>query len=198
MIGRRSGAFGGGNEMRARDKFKYGSIGAGTLVVASAILLTTGWGQVAAATVTQVFVTNKGPTQAVPVHEQGTANVNVSNGILRVSTLPPGSTPWYIHSNGIALFTPPAGKTTLALTSVTASNNGTSNETIYLGVYTNSNCTGFANSPFVEELNVLVGDTIAQAFPQPLILSPGGSWCLGANDSNGGGGHQITAVGYYY
>ena len=74
--------------MRASDKVKYGGIGAAILVVATALLLTTGWGQAAAATVTQVFVTNKGATQAVPV--------SVTNGSVAVSTKPLASTAWSV------------------------------------------------------------------------------------------------------
>jgi hypothetical protein len=59
--------------------------------VATAVLFATGWGSAVAAQVTSVFVSNTStspvPVQAVgtvPTHEQGTANVNVTNTSLPV------------------------------------------------------------------------------------------------------------------
>lgn len=46
--------------------------------VATAVLLATGWGSAVAANVGSVFVANT-PSNPVPVHEQGTANVKVTN-----------------------------------------------------------------------------------------------------------------------
>jgi hypothetical protein len=45
------------------------------------VLLVTGWGSAVAAQVTSVFITNNGASQAVPVHEQGTASVSVANTV---------------------------------------------------------------------------------------------------------------------
>jgi hypothetical protein len=46
--------------------------------VATVVLLITGWGSALAANVTSVLVTNTA-SNPVPVHQQGTANVNVTN-----------------------------------------------------------------------------------------------------------------------
>jgi hypothetical protein len=67
--------------MRLR-RLKMYAIGAGgMLVLVMAILLLTGWSSAVAAQITNVFVTNDA-SHPVPVHEQGTANVNVTNSSL--------------------------------------------------------------------------------------------------------------------
>jgi hypothetical protein len=72
--------------MRLR-RFRNYAIGAGgMLVLVMAILLATGWGTAVAAQITNVFVTNDA-SHAVPVREQGTTNVNVTNGGGRVIPL---------------------------------------------------------------------------------------------------------------
>jgi hypothetical protein len=66
---------------------KYGMTLVATTSLVTVVLLVTGWGSAVAAQVTSVFITNTGASQAVPVqavgtvpvHEQGTANVNVTN-----------------------------------------------------------------------------------------------------------------------
>jgi hypothetical protein len=186
--------------MRARDKVKYGAVGATLALSTTAILFTTGIGQAAVSTVSSVLVTNKGAAQAVPVQQQGTTNVNVTNGSLSVSTLPAGATPWrYFVMPSFArtaLFIPPAGKTTLAVTSLTVSNETSGAVTAILALYGNTDCVSSFNS-YVTRVEVPAADTIAQAFPQPMVISPGGSnWCLsfGAPSS----GVEILAVGYYY
>lgn len=178
--------------MRARDKVKYGAVGAATLVVITAILLTTGWGQAAAATATQVFITNKGATQAVPV--------SVTNGSVAVSTTPHGSTAWWVITacgTSCVAFAPPAGKTTLALTSLTSSNGDTSSTIVEVDLRTGtSNCSSgtFQHVLFYE---VPAGNTTHLAFPQPLVVAPGGSnWVLCFVDTATTG--ASTFVGYYH
>lgn len=65
---------------------KYGLASGAMLALAMGILLVTGWGTAVAAQVTNVFVTNDA-AHAVPIHEQGTATVNVANSSLAVHEL---------------------------------------------------------------------------------------------------------------
>ena len=51
--------------------------------VVTVVLLVTGWGTAAAAQITSVFVTNNA-ANPVPVRQQGTANVNVTNATVPV------------------------------------------------------------------------------------------------------------------
>jgi hypothetical protein len=82
-------------------RFKKYAIGAaGMLVLVVAVVLATGSGSAVAAQITNVFVTNDAahpvPVRAtntdangnVKVHEQGTANVNVSGGTVNVGETP--------------------------------------------------------------------------------------------------------------
>ena len=187
--------------MRARDKVKYGVVGATLALSTTAVLFTTGIGQAAVSTVSSVLVTNKGAAQAVPVQQQGTANVNVTNGSIRVSTLPVGATPWYYYVNPVTptsapLFAPPAGKTTLAVTSLTVSNGTTSSVWAELELFGNVDCKSSPRA-IVNYVALPATDTIAQTFPQPILISPGGSnWCLDYIASQSG--VNVTAVGYYY
>lgn len=64
--------------MRHRGLKHYAFGAGGMLALVLTILLATGWGTAVAAQITNVFVTND-TTHPVPVHEQGTANVNVTN-----------------------------------------------------------------------------------------------------------------------
>jgi hypothetical protein len=69
--------------MLLRRLKKYAIGAGGMLVLVMAILLATGWGSAVAAQITSVFITNDS-AHAVPVHEQGTANVSLStsgNGV---------------------------------------------------------------------------------------------------------------------
>jgi hypothetical protein len=69
--------------MRLRGLKKY-AIGAGAmLVLVIAVVLATGSGAAVAAQISSVFVTND-TSHPVPVHEQGTASVNVTNSNLVV------------------------------------------------------------------------------------------------------------------
>jgi hypothetical protein len=99
---------------------RYGITLVATTSVVAIVLLVTGWGSAMAAQVTSVLITNSGPAQAVPVHEQGTASVSVTstvqtkasdNPALRpveeteAFTLAPGTT-----GGGGTVYTVPAGK----------------------------------------------------------------------------------------
>jgi hypothetical protein len=87
--------------MRLRRWKRYGIGAGGILVLVAAMLLATGWGSAVAAQITSVFVTNDSahpvPVQEqrtdangnIRVHEQGTANVNVTNGSLNVASPAP-------------------------------------------------------------------------------------------------------------
>jgi hypothetical protein len=82
------------------QRFKKYAIGAGgMLVLVAAIVLATGSGSAVAAQITSVFVTNDA-AHPVPVHEQGTASVTVTNlpanqavnGTVNVGNLPAAPT----------------------------------------------------------------------------------------------------------
>ncbi len=73
--------------MRLRRLKKYGIGAGGMLVLVMAILLATGWSSAVAAQISNVFVTNDA-SHPVPVHEQGTASVNVTNSSLRSPQAP--------------------------------------------------------------------------------------------------------------
>lgn len=60
---------------------KYGITLVAATSLVTLVLLVTGWGSAVAAQVTSVLVTNNGASQAVPVHEQGTASVTVTNTV---------------------------------------------------------------------------------------------------------------------
>jgi len=70
--------------MRLRRWKKYAIGAGGMLVLVVALMLVTGWGTAVAAQVTNVFVTNDA-NHAVPVREQGTPNVHVTNSDLSVA-----------------------------------------------------------------------------------------------------------------
>jgi hypothetical protein len=99
---------------------KYGMTFVATTVLVTIVLLVTGWGSAMAAQVTSVLITNTGTSQAVPVHEQGTASVTVTNTVptkasdnpafqpaeeTEAFTLTPGAT-----GGGGTVYTVPAGK----------------------------------------------------------------------------------------
>jgi uncharacterized membrane protein YfcA len=87
--------------MGLRGWKRYGLGAGGMLVLVMALLLATGWGSAVAAQISSVFVTNDAAhpvpvaetrTDAqgnIKVHEQGTANVNVTNSGLSVAPPPP-------------------------------------------------------------------------------------------------------------
>jgi hypothetical protein len=178
--------------MRARDRVKYGAVGAATLVVATAILLPTGWGQAAAATVPNVFITNKGATQAVPV--------TVTNGSVTVSTTPHGSTAWWVDTacaTACIAFAPPAGKSTLALTSLTSSNGDTTSKPVEVDISNGTSDSSSANFQHVIIFELLAAFAFLGALFQPLVVAPGGSnWVLCLTDTATTG--TSTFVGYYY
>jgi hypothetical protein len=67
--------------MRPRGLKKYAIGAGGMLMLVVGLLLATGWGSAVAAQITSVVVTND-TAHPVPVHEQGTASVNVTSGQL--------------------------------------------------------------------------------------------------------------------
>jgi hypothetical protein len=85
--------------MRLQRLKKYGIGAGGMLLLVMAILLATGWGSAVAAQISSVFVTNDA-AHAVPVreqnldngnikvHEEGTANVNVTGGTVNLGSPP--------------------------------------------------------------------------------------------------------------
>jgi len=117
---------------------------------------------------------------------------------LTVTTRPAGSTTWYYEIRGpgfITLFTPPAGRTKLAISTLTYANPDDFRNHSDLIVYPTPDCSGgFLDS--VERVMVPPFDTVTISFPQPLLIGPGGSnWCLAAGLDN----HLVlTATGYYY
>jgi hypothetical protein len=66
--------------------WRYVTAGVGFAVLVTLVLLATGWGTAVASSLSNVFITNTSanpvpvtPTGTVPVHEQGTPNVKVTN-----------------------------------------------------------------------------------------------------------------------
>jgi hypothetical protein len=125
---------------------KYGMTLVATTSLVTVVLLVTGWGSAVAAQVTSVFITNTGASQAVPVqavgtvpvHEQGTANVNVTNTTVPVheqgtAAVRSGNEEVSVHDqieNGTgnscidnSVYTVPAGKE-LVLEYIAAQNSG--------------------------------------------------------------------------
>jgi hypothetical protein len=87
---------------QGRPGWKRYGVGAGvTVVLAAGLILATGWGSAVAGQISNAFITN-GPANPVPVqeqrtdangnikvHEQGTADVNVTNSSLKVGSPAP-------------------------------------------------------------------------------------------------------------
>lgn len=73
--------------MQQRGWKKYGIGAGGMLVLVAVIVLASGGGSAVAAQITSVFVTNDA-AHAVPVREQGTANVRVTGGAVDVGSTP--------------------------------------------------------------------------------------------------------------
>jgi hypothetical protein len=98
-----------------RTGWKGYGVGFGAAIaVTTAIVLVSGWGTAVAAQVTNVFVSNDA-AHAVPVHEQGTANVSVTNTALSVRPkLPEAANAFFafgLSSSGGHGETQPLGKT---------------------------------------------------------------------------------------
>jgi hypothetical protein len=129
------------------------------------------------------------------------ANVDQTNS-LTVATRPASSTAWYAQVPGVqgggehAVFAPPAGATTLAISTLTWTNVGTAAEGSNLHLYGSSDCVS-NDLGQLELVEVRPVDTVTISFPQPLLIGPGGSnWCLTVGTSS----NQVllTATGYYY
>jgi hypothetical protein len=126
------------------------------------------------------------------------ARVDPTNS-LTVATRPATSTTWYYRvaawGANVPLFKPPAGKTKLAISTLTWANVGGSASTSILSLYGNLDCASNLIG-FLENVSVPAHDTVTVSFPQPLLIGPGGSnWCLKVSL---GDSLYLTATGYYY
>ena len=151
-----------------------------------------------ALTTSNVVITDRGRVNQAIVDAAGDLSTKVTGS---VSTRPANSTPFsfvlFAPSGGAyqLLFAPPAGKTTLAITSLTYANNNGSPQGSQVALFSGTNCNTFVK--VLDESEAPANDTIVQSFPQPLVIAPGGSaWsvCAGAT----GNPAAITAVGYSY
>jgi hypothetical protein len=142
---------------------KYGVGAGGMLVVVLAILLASGMGSAAAAAIINVFVTNDS-NHPVPVHEQGTANVNVT-GAVSVTPKPPTNA---FSISGVG--TGPASQPNLPagsnwyITSFSVANDGdffVDRNGFDLG------CGGIIPGA---DLNIPAHDTRQLTFPQPFVM----------------------------
>jgi hypothetical protein len=125
------------------------------------------------------------------------ARVDATN-TLTVATRPATSSTWYYALTGpgqYPLFKPPAGRTKLAISTLTWSNPAVVSYVSALQLFGNLDCTTNFIHAF-EFVTVPASDTVTVSFPQPLLIGPGGSnWCLRVGLS---GPLDLTATGYYY
>jgi len=199
--------------MRARDKFKYGAVGAGAVAVAAAVLLTTGWAQAAATTATQVFVTNKGAAQAVPVQQQGSvgtistvAAANALNLTQNAGNRSGGSQPpELIHPTQASI-------SLTSLTVVVGKINNFDPWAVYLAISavpngtTSGNCVTAATvTTQVQLFDLFPGTTATLSPASPLLFAPppGQTRCMwigtyndGGTSSNNTGLATVSATGY--
>ena len=101
---------------------KYAMTLLATASLVTIVLLVTGWGSAMAAQVQNVVVTNTASqpvpvqaTETVPVHEQGTASVNVANSSVPVheqgiASVQQAGTPMTVHFTNLSTYTVPVGK----------------------------------------------------------------------------------------
>jgi hypothetical protein len=127
------------------------------------------------------------------------ARVDTTNSLV-VATRPANSTTWYYQigstAGNITLFRPPAGKTKLAISTLTFMNDSPSEQQSSLFLYANPDCSSNFLY-YLEAVMIPVRDTVTISFPQPLLIGPGGSdWCLTVNLPVLG--VAVTATGYYY
>jgi hypothetical protein len=144
--------------------------------------------------------------QLVTIVDPDTTNkVQVDGGKLRVgdgagsltvdgtvAALPALAThPWRkIVCCTAVLFLPPAGVTTLAITSLTLDNGSPGNTPFSLVLFASRSCTG--PSRLVIQGTAAPNDTLHLDFPHPLVIQGRGSnWCVGKT-----GGGVLTGVGY--
>ncbi|HEX8099610.1 MAG TPA: hypothetical protein VF660_05340 [Actinomycetota bacterium] len=109
--------------------------------------------------------------------------------------MPVNAVPWHVETvPGGPIFIPPAGKTTVAIGSLTIANPTSAPERWGATLYSDTSCSLVTSH--VIKTYVPAADTVHLDFPEPLVLSPGGSsWCFGPDDDTSLG---VTAVGYYY
>jgi hypothetical protein len=188
--------------MRLRRLTKYAIGAGGMLVLVLAILLATGWGTAVAAQISNVFVTNDA-THPVPVQEQGTANVNVTNQALGVqATIPSGAFSTDVSLGGVGVVSgpDPAG-TKYAITGVVVANTDSTPTFVRVaGRYGSiTDCSDLSGTTGTNELPLLAPaqDTISTSFTQPFVISaaPGAAACLIVAPSFATGG-RAAVVGY--
>ncbi len=142
----------------------------------------------------------KASGQLVTIMDSATtrkARVDTRNR-LTIVDMPVNATPWnFVTGAGSdesgKIFVPPTGKTTLAVGSLTIMNATSAAVEWSGGVYLNASCTSFSHR--VPRILIPAGETVHLDFPQPLLISPGGSnWCYKGLTA----AVTVTAVGYYY
>jgi hypothetical protein len=130
------------------------------------------------------------------VDSKSSAQARVTTGgQLSVTEMPRAAIPWELfiaNASSKAVFIPPAGKTTLALSTVTVSNLSASPSRLDLELLPSASCTG--NVTYEFSLAMPANDTREFTFPEPyLVYGTGSDWCLLA-----AGNVSLTASGFYY
>lgn len=130
------------------------------------------------------------------VDSKSTAQARVTaGGQLAVTEIPRAATPWELFNSNAsdkAVFVPPTGTTTLAISTITASNLSGTPAQLDLELLPSASCTG--NVTYEFSLAIQAHDTRELTFPQPyLIYGQGANWCLWA-----AGNVSLTTSGFYY
>ena len=184
--------------MRQRSWRTYGIGVGGGLLLVMAILLASGWGSAVAAQITSVFVNNDA-AHPVPVHEQGTASVDVAGSVRTEEGIPARQFSEQLESFDAPILGPdPAGQN-YAITSVTFNNYfDTARIAEIRGLYgPTADC-----QIFTGEFERSVGpralipphETVTMTFPQPFVIDskPGASSCLVNGET------AVVVVGYRF
>ncbi len=122
----------------------------------------------------------------------------IADGRLAVVDRPAGTTLWsYTKFASGHLFEPPLGKTTLAITSLTATNQGTGFNTVGIRRYLTNDCSGSYQT--MEWIVVPARQTVHTTFPTPLVITgPSNSnWCVEVAENADDSFMSVTGVGYY-
>ena len=154
-------------EMSLQGWRRYGVGAGGMLVVVMAILLTSGMGSAAGAALLNVVVTNDSD-HPVPVHEQGTANVNVNGTVPVAPKLPANAfSSFGFEDQTVGPSNLPAGSNWY-ISEVSGANCSDSPQEVSVVLETSSRAQRGPN------LIIPAQDTVDVTFPQPFTLRAGG------------------------
>jgi len=159
---------------------------------------------VVAAQLLQVFIAND-DAHPVPVHEQGTVDVSLSDPVLMRPAIPGTafSVADFVAQGKLVISGPDGAATSYAITTIGASNPTDQDAVVVLsGDYgSTTDCLGFSGAPPLSSaaprLSIKAHDTASMTFAQPFIVASevGASSCLVASTPLVDGVH-VTIVGY--